>query len=122
MNRGGNSGRRKSDPANLPAQHGSRELQPLEDVSKAIFVETPRKIVVVLGMHRSGTSLLSNILHVLGVDMSDASDHVSPKNPGGFWERPELVVIHDEILAAAGRPIASPSHVLPFPAAWWRSK
>src|SRR3982751_5359505 len=65
-----------------------------------------RPIVVVLGMHRSGTSLLSNMLHMLGVDMADTTDHVSPKNPGGFWERPELVAIHDEILEAIGRPIA----------------
>ena len=84
--------------------------------------EAPRPIVVVLGMHRSGTSLLSNILHVLGVDMADTTDHISPKNPGGFWERPALVAIHDEILQAIGRPIALPSHVLPFPPAWWRSK
>jgi GT2 family glycosyltransferase/septal ring factor EnvC (AmiA/AmiB activator) len=84
--------------------------------------ETTRPIVVVLGMHRSGTSLLSNMLHVLGVDMADTTDHVSPKNPGGFWERPDLVAIHDEILDAIGRPIALPSHVLPFPPAWWRSK
>ena len=78
--------------------------------------------MVVLGMHRSGTSLLSNALHVLGVDMADETDHVSPKNPGGFWERPELVAIHDEILAAMGRPISLPSHVLPFRPAWWRAK
>jgi GT2 family glycosyltransferase len=86
------------------------------------WAETARPIVVVLGMHRSGTSLLSNVLHVLGVDMADVTDHVSPKNPGGFWERPDLVAIHDEILEAIGRPIALPNHVLPFPPAWWRSK
>ena len=85
-------------------------------------IATARPIVVVLGMHRSGTSLLSNVLHMLGVDMADTSDHVSPKNPGGFWERPELTAIHDEILEAIDRPIALPSHVLPFPPAWWRSK
>ena len=84
--------------------------------------ERARPIVVVLGMHRSGTSLLSNVLHILGVDMADTTDHVSPKNAGGFWERPALVAIHDEILEAIGRPIARPSHVLPLPPAWWRSK
>lgn len=88
----------------------------------SLLAQRPRPILVVLGMHRSGTSLLSNALHVLGVDMADTTDHVSVKNPGGFWERPELVAIQDEILEAIGRPIALPSHVLPFPAAWWRSK
>lgn len=106
-------GERSAPLQRLPFETGART---------ALTVEGPRQIVVVLGMHRSGTSLLSNILHVLGVDMADTTDHVSPKNPGGFWERPALVAIHDEILEAIGRPIALPSHVLPFPAAWWRSK
>jgi GT2 family glycosyltransferase len=90
--------------------------------ARDVTTEAPRPVVILLGMHRSGTSLLSNVLHILGVDMADTTDHVSPKNAGGFWERPELVAIHDEILAAIGRPIAQPSHVLPLPPAWWRNK
>ena len=81
-----------------------------------------RPVVVVLGMHRSGTSLLSNLLHYLGVDMADTTDHVSERNAGGFWERPELNRLQDEVLEAIGRPIAAPEHCLPFPAAWWRRK
>lgn len=81
-----------------------------------------RRIVVILGMHRSGTSLLGHMLHYLGVDMADEADHASVKNPGGFWERPQLVALHDEILAAIGRPVDSPLHSLPFPAGWWREK
>jgi GT2 family glycosyltransferase len=112
--------------------HRSEKTEPRQNISVrgetlpaddgAALSPQPRPVVVVLGMHRSGTSLLSNMLHVLGVDMADTTDHVSPKNPGGFWERPELVAIHDEILDAIGRPIALPSHVLPFAPAWWRSK
>lgn len=104
--------------APLAIRRGRSDLKPVH----APDLGPPRPIVVVLGMHRSGTSLLSNVLHSLGVDMADTSDHVSPKNAGGFWERPHLVAIQDEILAAIGRPIAKPSHVLPFPPAWWRSK
>ena len=81
-----------------------------------------RPVVVVLGMHRSGTSLLSNALHVLGVDMADTTDRVNEKNAGGYWERPDMFRLQDEVLAALGRPIGSPSHVLPFPAGWWRRK
>lgn len=90
--------------------------------ARGVAMDAPRTVVILLGMHRSGTSLLSNVLHILGVDMADTTDHVSPKNAGGFWERPELVAIHDEILSAIGRPIAKPSHVLPLPPAWWRTK
>ena len=41
-----------------------------------------RPIVLVLGMHRSGTSLCSHILSALGVDMSDDID-VNPSNAKG---------------------------------------
>jgi hypothetical protein len=80
-----------------------------------------REIVLVLGMHRSGTSLLANILHLLGVDMLDAKPHTSHKNPSGFWEREDLVAIQDEILNVLGCPIGSPVHCTPLPAGWWRS-
>lgn len=108
----------------LASEQNQVSLRPDKETRATLYGEIGgrRPIVVVLGMHRSGTSLLSNMLHMLGVDMADTTDHVSPKNPGGFWERPELVAIHDEILEAIGQPIARPSHVLPFPAAWWRSK
>lgn len=80
-----------------------------------------REIVLVLGMHRSGTSLLANVLHLLGVDMVDSPTRSSSKNATGFWEREELVAVHDEILAALGAPIGSPAHVVPFRPGWWRS-
>jgi GT2 family glycosyltransferase len=81
-----------------------------------------RKVAILLGMHRSGTSLLSNIMHYLGCDMADESDAISDKNPKGFWERPEIVKLHDEILDLLDRKIGDPRHVLPFPAGWWRRK
>ncbi len=80
-----------------------------------------REVTLVLGMHRSGTSLLANILHILGVDMMDARPHASKKNPSGFWEREDLLAVQDEILALLGVPVGSPTHCLPLPAGWWRS-
>jgi GT2 family glycosyltransferase len=80
------------------------------------------RVAIVLGMHRSGTSLLSNIMQYLGCDMADTSDAVSDKNPAGFWERPEIVAVHDEVLAAIDRKIGTAQHLLPFPARWWRRK
>ncbi len=80
-----------------------------------------REIVLVLGMHRSGTSLLSNILHLLGVDMIDQPTLVSKKNKTGFWERQEFVAIQDEILATLGVPIGSPAHAVPMKPGWWRA-
>ncbi len=82
--------------------------------------ERRRPVVVVLGMARSGTSLLAQILHRLGVDMVDAPPNASPANPTGFWERPEIVALQDEILDLVDHPIASAAHVLPMSPGWWR--
>lgn len=75
-------------------------------------------IVVVLGVHRSGTSLCANVLDAIGVDMADdIAPHAS--NPKGHWERLEIVQIHDRILAALGRRYHDLCHDLPLPEAWW---
>ena len=100
-------------------------LKPLPVVSETRSPAKRRgdlRCVVLLGMHRSGTSLLAHMLHYFGVDMADETDHASAKNPRGFWERPAIVTIQDQILDVIGRPIGSPLHALPLPAGWWRDK
>ena len=67
-----------------------------------------RPIVLVLGMHRSGTSLCSHILSALGVDMADkipgpGNTSPAPDNPRGHWERWEIVEFHDRILGLFNR-------------------
>ena len=62
-----------------------------------------RPIVMVLGMHRSGTSLCSHVLSALGLDMADRLTHPSlsepaPDNLKGHWERWEIVQLHERIL------------------------
>jgi len=74
--------------------------------------------VVVLGMHRSGTSLCSHILGRLGIAMADQPE-AQPSNPKGQWERPEIVDRHDRILALFGRGYLTPLHDLPLPSGWW---
>jgi len=78
----------------------------------------PRRITMVLGMHRSGTSLCSHLLSVMGIDMAGqiASDGSNAK---GHWERPEIVAFHDTILQLFGRDWYSPDHALALPAGWW---
>lgn len=74
-------------------------------------------VVVVIGMHRSGTSMCSNMLQMLGADMADGI-HASPANAKGHWERPRLVDINDAIFGFFRRPWGSPSHVLDMPERW----
>jgi len=61
-----------------------------------------RPLIMVLGMHRSGTSLCSHVLSALGVDMVDEVESRFD-NPRGHWERWEIVDLHDRILAKLNR-------------------
>lgn len=78
-----------------------------------------RPVVVVMGMHRSGASVLARMLQLLGVDMADADDGAADKAEGGAWERPEIVAFNTRLLALVGRPLGHPAHALPFPPGWW---
>src|SRR5438132_13627300 len=83
-----------------------------------------RPIVLVLGMHRSGTSLCSHLLSALGVDMTDkipapGNTSLTPENPRGHWERWEIVEFHDRILGLFNRDYRGRFHDLALPVAWW---
>jgi hypothetical protein len=58
--------------------------------------------IVVLGMHRSGTSALSGILRLLGFD--SGADLVRPNefNPTGYWENRSVVRLNERILSHLG--------------------
>ncbi len=61
-------------------------------------------IVCVLGMHRSGTSLVARVLNVLGVDLGPEEHLMRPSsaNPAGHWESKPIQGINDEILSRFG--------------------
>ncbi len=60
------------------------------------------KIVFILGMHRSGTSLTAEIVHSLGFAVPGTSlDAIDSVNAHGFWESREVVDINERILSAA---------------------
>lgn len=65
---------------------------------------TAHRAILVLGMHRSGTSAVTRCLNLLGVDLGK---HLLPpvegNNPKGFWENTDVVSIHEELLGALGR-------------------
>ncbi len=61
--------------------------------------------ILVLGMHRSGTSAVAGVLRLLGVYVGIADELLLPHeldNPTGYWERTELVVEHDRFLGLVG--------------------
>lgn len=76
------------------------------------------RILVVLGMHRSGTSALARVCNLLGADLGKHLLSAQPDNPTGFWELEKISSIHDEILAAQG---SRWDDIREFPANWWQA-
>jgi len=60
------------------------------------------KTVIVLGMHRSGTSMVSGVLNILGVDIGKdlLGNHWS--NPLGHFENNDFRNLNTQILKEAG--------------------
>lgn len=54
--------------------------------------------VIVLGMHRSGTSLLAGALHEAGVYLGHCLNTPFPLNPKGLWEAPSILYMQDNLL------------------------
>lgn len=62
-----------------------------------------KKIIVVLGMHRSGTSALTRGLETLGVSLGEnLMPPAEGNNNKGFWEDLEIVALNDALLAQLG--------------------
>ncbi len=74
--------------------------------------------LIVLGMHRSGTSLLAGTLQASGVFLGEAKSLMPAQaeiNAKGFWEHESIVAIHDEILTTLG---SHWSHIASLPEDW----
>jgi O-antigen biosynthesis protein len=58
------------------------------------------KQILVMGMHRSGTSMVSRILNLMGCYYSSEDQVMLPaeENPKGFWERKDVMVLNNKIL------------------------
>lgn len=57
--------------------------------------------LLVLGMHRSGTSALTRVLSLLGADLPKNILGANQHNEAGHWESHDLLNIHDELLLSA---------------------
>jgi ABC-type transporter Mla subunit MlaD len=77
-----------------------------------------RKGILVLGMHRSGTSALTRVLHLLGCQLPKQVMSGSDGNELGHWESAPIASFNDEVLASAG---SSWDDWLPFNSDWYQS-
>ena len=73
-------------------------------------------IVIVMGMHRSGTSALAGVLHQNGIIMGEPEDFRYPpvsENPKGFFENYFFRALNDQILYQNGYSAKSFSPMTP---------
>lgn len=61
-----------------------------------------RRIVIVLGMHRSGTSAITRSIKLLGVDLDRDLIPSGFDNPKGFWEDAGVVDLNEKLLTVLG--------------------
>ena len=75
-------------------------------------------IVIVLGMHRSGTSAVAGILHLNKIIMG-SNDNFKPKplpqNPKGFYENYDFRKINDNMLNEVNYKVKSLNFNIPIP-------
>jgi hypothetical protein len=72
----------------VPARRGARRVR--------------RSAILVLGMHRSGTSAVARVLSLLGAELPRNLLSPAADNLKGFWESSDLMTLHEDLLAAAG--------------------
>jgi GT2 family glycosyltransferase len=61
-------------------------------------------VVCIAGAHRSGTSMLTRLLHECGLFLGPESELMPAQtdNPDGFWEHLRFVALNDEVLNTLG--------------------
>lgn len=79
--------------------------------------DTLGRSVIILGMHRSGTSAVTRVVNLLGLPMCPHDDlYQGEHNPAGYWESATLIETNKRILKAVGTDTYHP------PAPGWHRK
>jgi hypothetical protein len=65
-------------------------------------MDTQRVCVMILGMHRSGSSVLTRLFGALGCDLPVDALPATAENRLGYWEPRGVRELNDEVLASAG--------------------
>lgn len=103
--------------------HGACQIFCLEDQTASAQRLDPAQgaanAVCVVGMHRSGTSMVAAALSAAGVHLGgrEAMQSPTPENPRGFWEHRRFVELNDLLLTTLGGSWDLPP---PLPESWPR--
>ena len=57
----------------------------------------PRSAIVILGMHRSGTSALAGVLNMLGCDLPETLMPANAYNEKGYFESNAIRLLNDRV-------------------------
>ncbi|HPI49240.1 MAG TPA: glycosyltransferase [Hyphomonadaceae bacterium] len=123
----GSGGRRKTTAARHAAEAtGRKRVAPKRQSQNEAPVEAAiaaarkpaRTALLVLGMHRSGTSLLAGVLQRLGATWPKTLIAPNASNPKGYGESVAFMRAHDRLLTSAG---SSWSDWAPFNPDWAES-
>jgi hypothetical protein len=79
------------------------------------------RIIFVLGMHRSGTSLTTNLLAELGVSLSEDLMPATHENAKGYFESQTISFLQDRILGTFNLAWDTPNSMRAFPPDWWKA-
>ncbi len=64
--------------------------------------DTSATALLVLGMHRSGTSALTGLLGLHGIELGSELSAAAADNQAGFWENSRVVALHERLFEALG--------------------
>jgi hypothetical protein len=94
----------------------SRQGEAVVEPDGAARTATPSpSVVVVLGMHRSGTSALTRVLNLLGVELGADLLPPNPDNLTGFWEHTGIYETQERLLVELD---SGWDDVRPLPRGW----
>lgn len=67
------------------------------------MTDKKNEIILIVGMHRSGTSVLSRLFNLLGYGLSKSQIGINKSNESGHWESRRLARLNDDILSYFGQ-------------------
>ncbi|MGB3456456.1 MAG: glycosyltransferase domain-containing protein [Litorimonas sp.] len=91
---------RKAPASKLTARKASAKTPSAKKVSRKSAAISPS--VVVLGMHRSGTSMITRGFNLLGYAVPRERIGINASNESGHWESRKIARLNDALLGEAG--------------------
>ena len=83
---------------------------------------TPAPLLLIVGMHRSGTSLLGALLSACGIAMPGPLIDGDTHNPEGYFERADVTALQEQLLIDLERWWPAPRGMQALPEGWLNSQ